>query len=141
MAKRISLEQSGGSQVSADGSVKLGDGSVSFLELDAEKMGEYFGSEPNGKSFGGVWISEAMSHLPDKALFFRNAELLLEEGGKLVIADWFNNEEVTEAQFEADIRPIEGKMSSFQKVYALFINWLISQMVCYSRRYAVKVAM
>lgn len=44
-----------------DGPVKLGDGEVRFMELDAEKMGEYFTNEPNSATFDCVWISEAMS--------------------------------------------------------------------------------
>lgn len=82
---------------------KLG-GSVQFVELDAEKMGEYFHNE----KFDCVWISEAMSHLPDKPLFFQNAANLLNPGGKLVVADWFKSEECSEAEMEADIKPIEG---------------------------------
>lgn len=78
----------GKSAPEADGdAIVLGSGSVKFVELDAEKMGEYFGEGPNQASFDCVWISEAMSHLPDKALFFRNAHKLLKPGGRLVIAD------------------------------------------------------
>ena len=61
--------------------------------------------------FGAAWISEAMSHLPNKELFFKNAALLLTPGGKLVVADWFKDENLTEAQFKADISPIEGHPS------------------------------
>jgi len=46
-----------------------------------------------------------MSHLPNKELFFWNAALLLNPGGKLV---WFKNEGLTEKQMDADIKPIEG---------------------------------
>lgn len=92
-----------------DESVKLGDGSVRFLELDAEKMGDFFTTDPNVLKFDCVWISEAMSHLPNKELFFRNAHLLLNPGGKLVVADWFKAEDLTEEQMKADISPIEGQ--------------------------------
>ncbi|PBP21405.1 methyltransferase domain-containing protein [Diplocarpon rosae] len=90
------------------GAAKLGDGSVRFVELDAEKMGAYFTAEPNVARFDCVWISEAMSHLPNKELFFSNAALLLNPGGKLVVADWFKAEGLTEKQFADDISPIEG---------------------------------
>ena len=60
------------------------------------------------KKFDCVWISEAMSHLPNKPLFFQNAANLLNPGGKLVVADWFKSEECSEAEMEADIKPIEG---------------------------------
>lgn len=90
---------------------KLGEagGAVRFTELDAEKMGEYFGEGEGQQLFDCVWISEAMSHLPNKALFFQNAERLLKPGGKLVVADWFKDENVSEALMKADIAPIEGK--------------------------------
>jgi len=86
----------------------LGSGSVRFIELDAEKMGDFFTTTPNTAKFDCVWISEAMSHLPNKELFFKNAALLLKDGGRLVVADWFKSEDLTDAQFKADISPIEG---------------------------------
>ena len=110
MARKLTLEEVGGRQEAVDkgGFVKLCDGSVSFVELDAEKMADYFNTEPNKATFDCVWISEAMSHLPDKELFFRNAAALLNPGGKLVVADWFKAARLTSAQMEADIKPIEG---------------------------------
>ena len=108
IAKKLSAEVAGAIVSEKDGPTKLGDGSVRFLELDAEKMGDFFTAEPNKATFDCVWISEAMSHLPNKELFFRNATLLLNPGGKLVVADWFKNEGLTEKQMDADIKPIEG---------------------------------
>lgn len=35
--------------------------------------------------------------------------MLLNTGGKLVVADWFKAEELLDAQIEADIKPIEGE--------------------------------
>ncbi|KAL8742890.1 MAG: hypothetical protein Q9190_004697 [Brigantiaea leucoxantha] len=89
-------------------SVELGDGTVRYLELDAEKMGYYFGDENRKTTFDCVWISEAMSHLPDKELFFRNTEAVLNLGGRLIIADWFRAEELTDSQMKTNIKPIEG---------------------------------
>lgn len=80
-----------------------------FVELDAEKMGNFFSDAPNKATFDCVWISEAMSHLPDKELFFENVFRLLNAGGKLVVADWFKAEGLTKAQMEANIKPIEGR--------------------------------
>jgi tocopherol O-methyltransferase len=96
----------GSNEASSGGSIELGKlgGSVKFIELDAEKMGEYFHS----KKFDCVWISEAMSHLPNKPLFFQNSTNLLNPGGKLVVADWFKSDDCSEAEMEADIKPIEG---------------------------------
>lgn len=87
--------------------MKLAVGSVRFIELDAEKMGDFFTVAPNKATFHVVWISEAMSHLPEKELFFKNAQLLLNPGGKLVVADWFKAEGLTE-QIKDDIASIEG---------------------------------
>jgi tocopherol O-methyltransferase len=88
----------------SDSAIRLRSGSVKFLELDAEKMGEHFGSE----EFDCVWISEAMSHLPNKELFFRNTARVLRKGGKLVVADWFKRAGCSEEEMEADIKVIEG---------------------------------
>ena len=60
--------------------------------------------------FDGVWISEAMSHLPYKKLFFENAAKVLNKGGKLAVTDWFRAEGLGQAQVEADIKPIEDGM-------------------------------
>jgi tocopherol O-methyltransferase len=110
IAKKITLE-AGGSEPSPENQTsKLGSGSVRFIELDAEKMGDFFTSAPNQEKFDCVWISEAMSHLPNKALFFQNTHLLLKDGGKLVVADWFKNEGLTEKEFKDDISPIEDGM-------------------------------
>lgn len=100
----------GQEKIDATGFIKLGDGGVRYQELDAEKMGDYFTTAPNESTFDCVWISEAMSHLPDKALFFRNVAKLLKKGGKLVVADWFKARDLTNVQMEADIKPIEDGM-------------------------------
>lgn len=97
-------------EADADGFIKLGNGKVRFIELDAEKMGEYF-AEEEGR-FDAVWISEALSHFPNKGLFFSNAQKVLKKGGKLVLADWFKNEGLGEKEFGADIKPIEGEFLS-----------------------------
>ncbi len=85
---------------------QLGPGKIRFMELDAEKMGDHL----TLASFDAVWISEAMSHLPNKKLFFENAYKLLKPEGRLVIADWFKAENLTPAQMSADIQPIEDGM-------------------------------
>jgi tocopherol O-methyltransferase len=101
-----------GSSVSADadGFWPLGKGKARFIELDAERMGEFFASEAG--TFDAVWISEALSHFPNKALFFRNASKVLKVGGKLALADWFKAEGLGETEFEDDIKPIEGGLSA-----------------------------
>ncbi|KAK3326324.1 S-adenosyl-L-methionine-dependent methyltransferase [Apodospora peruviana] len=92
----------------ADGFLALGKGKVRFIELDAEKMGEFFVSDAG--RFDAVWISEALSHFPNKALFFNNAHKVLREGGKLALADWFKGEGLADKEFENDIKPIEDGM-------------------------------
>jgi SAM-dependent methyltransferase len=128
---------------------------VRFLELDAEKMGDFFSSSPGRSSsrnsssssapgkeevkeeeeagaFDVVWISEALSHFPDKALFFRNAHRLLRGGGRgrLVLADWFKAEGLVEggAEFERDIRPIEGALLLFSLLLFFFFFFFLSAM-------------
>lgn len=114
--------------------IKIGErgGSVRFIRLDAEKMGQYFGNTatkdtpPAGRGqtqagererFDIVWISEALSHFPDKALFFANASSLLASTtststspGLLVLADWFKAPSLSAESFDQYIRPIEDGM-------------------------------
>ncbi|KAM0549109.1 hypothetical protein ACHAPJ_009564 [Fusarium lateritium] len=98
-----------GSLASPDehGFTPLGEGKVKFLELDAEKMGDFFIDQQG--SFDAVWISEALSHFPNKTLFFENVMKVLKPGGKLVLADWFKAEDLDDTTFANDIKPIEGK--------------------------------
>lgn len=91
----------------ADGFFHIGKGKVKFLELDAEKMGDVFAAQ--SESFDAVWICEALSHFPNKGLFFQNAHKSLKKGGKLALADWFKEKGLTDQQFADDIKPIEGK--------------------------------
>ncbi|KAK3377959.1 S-adenosyl-L-methionine-dependent methyltransferase [Podospora didyma] len=107
-ASSSSEGSSSAADADADGFILLGKGKVRFLELDAEKMGEFFAAAEG--TFDAVWISEALSHFPNKALFFRNTQKLLRTGGKLVLADWFKANDLSEAQFETDIKPIEDGM-------------------------------
>ena len=116
LAQKLTLESTDDkTNVDADGVIKVGSGSVRFIELDAETMGEYFGTPENKSNFNCVWISEAMSHLPNKELFFQNAATLLSPSGKLVVADWFKAAGLTDAQLKADIQPIEGEFPRASK--------------------------
>lgn len=90
----------------AEGYFRLGKGKVKFIELDAEKMGDFFAGDE--AAFDAVWISEALSHFPNKALFFQNTFKVLKPGGKLALADWFKAEGLSEKDFTDDIKPIEG---------------------------------
>lgn len=102
----------------AEGFYRLGKGRVKFIELDAEKMGDHFAAakegaisgETDADAFDAVWISEALSHFPNKRLFFTNARRVLRPGGVIALADWAKAENLTEQQFEATIKPIEDGM-------------------------------
>ncbi|GKT65109.1 gamma-tocopherol methyltransferase [Colletotrichum tofieldiae] len=108
LTKAEALKDSEKPDVEADGDgfFHLGRGKVRFIELDAEKMGEFFA--PEGGSFDAVWISEALSHFPNKSLFFENTFKVLKAGGKLALADWFKAEDISGTDFANDIKPIEG---------------------------------
>ncbi|KAL9009612.1 MAG: hypothetical protein Q9173_005376 [Seirophora scorigena] len=108
MAVRLTMDEAGVdvANKTAPDAIKFGPGSARFIELDAEELDQHF--PEGGTTVDCVWISEALSHLPDKKLFFQNAARLLTARGKLVIADWFKAEDLTLAQMEADIKPIEA---------------------------------
>jgi len=111
LARKLTTQEKDVANASANEDfLTLGNGKVRFIELDAEKMGYFFNTPPNTVRFDAVWISEALSHLPNKELFFHSAFALLNQSGKLVIADWFKNENVTPAQMQTDIKPIEDGM-------------------------------
>ncbi|RYP04297.1 hypothetical protein DL764_004560 [Monosporascus ibericus] len=116
IAKRLTLEDKA-TPPTCEGSDLLsydGKGAVRFLELDAERMRERFSPAEGlpGKTFDCVWISEALSHLPDKSLFFSSSFAVLAAGGssRLVIADWFKARGLSAKQEAADIQPIEDGM-------------------------------
>ena len=56
------------------------------------------------------FILEALSHFPRKSLFFQNAAKVLEKNGKIVIADWFKQENLSKEDEEKYIKPIEEGM-------------------------------
>ncbi|KAJ9602603.1 hypothetical protein H2200_012796 [Cladophialophora chaetospira] len=112
IAKRLTNEEAAKFSPSklqgSEGFVPLGSkgGAVKYVEIDAETMAGHFSPQ----SFDVVWISEALSHFPNKPLFFQNAFRVLKPRGKLVIADWFRSTTLTPEQAENDIKPIEDGM-------------------------------
>lgn len=96
--------------------VKFGKGKVRYVHLDAESALQYFTLADSTRSFSYIWVSECLSHIPKQAQFFTTAFSLLsptEDSGsrsKLVIADWFRGEDLTDEQVETDIKPIEDGM-------------------------------
>lgn len=111
IARELTLE-AGGVAIDEQ-SFKLGHGSVSFLTLDAERMGEFFTTKSHGRKFDCVWDTETLCHIPGKRLFFANCEKLLKQGGKLVIGDWFKGEGLSEEQYRDSIVPIESSFLFF----------------------------
>ncbi len=112
--------------ISKDNTTEKG-GKVRFVELDAEGLGDYFNeknkNEAEDVGFDAVWVSEALSHFANKKLFFQNAFRVLKTGGggKLVIADWFRREDLSEKEMESDIQPIER---SFFDRFMRSVRWL-----------------
>ena len=111
-------------QSSKESTTEVGpSGKVRFIELDAELLGDYFGGDGGSMKadFDAVWISEALSHFPNRHLFFENAFKVLKSGGggKLILADWFKRENLTQAEMDSDIKPIEG-MTQFEAHRRLF---------------------
>lgn len=113
-AKGISRVRGASAKVDRESFVQYPDegfpGWVRFMELDAEEMCDRLKESTYFGKFDCVWISEALSHLPAKRAFFANAFTLLKPGGKLIIADWFKKEGITEDQVRQDIRPIQDGM-------------------------------
>ncbi|KAI1754745.1 tocopherol O-methyltransferase [Xylaria castorea] len=111
---QVETSSSGAGNSSADGAdVYSSGGNCRFIELDAEKMLEHFSADGKpAAQFDAIWISEALSHFPDKPLFFRSASELLVPGksSRLVIADWFKAPQLTPEQEKEDIRLIEDGM-------------------------------
>jgi tocopherol O-methyltransferase len=60
--------------------------------------------------FDVIWSVEAISHLSHKMDCFRSIAGLLDNGGKLVIADWFRSGTVNAAQQREFLEPIERAM-------------------------------
>jgi tocopherol O-methyltransferase len=131
IAQKLTLEEAEGEVADAEGFVKLGNGKIRFLELDAEKMGDFFTTKPNQANFDCIWVLEAMSHLPNKELFFQNTELLLKRGGRLVVADCFKAEGLSSEQLDADIKPIEGEsLTTFQVRFTYSKKGIILPPLC-----------
>ena len=107
----IPIESNGDNQTNSVAATKPG--KVRFVELDAENLGDWFRAQQaagNGDLYDAVWISEALSHLSCKGLFFQCASRLLRpDGGKVVVADWFKDENLSLEKARQDIRPIESR--------------------------------
>lgn len=74
-----------------------------FLWMDAQAMNF-------NRSFDVIWSIESISHYENKESFFASAAGLLKSGGTLAIVDWFKKENLTPAEREKFIEPIEKGM-------------------------------
>ncbi len=74
-----------------------------FLVMDAEEI-------TLRDKLDVIWSIEAISHFTDKASFFAQTCELLKPGGTLALIDWFKREELTAAERQAYIAPIERGM-------------------------------
>jgi tocopherol O-methyltransferase len=76
---------------------------VHLMQMDAEAL-------DMKDRFDVVWSVEAISHLSNRKDSLRSAARLLEQGGRLVIADWFKSPTATAAQERQFLEPIEQAM-------------------------------
>jgi tocopherol O-methyltransferase len=74
-----------------------------FLLMDAEEM-------TFDRKFDLLWSTESISHYHDPKKFFASAAKLVKPGGTFAITDWFKKEDLTPAQTEKYIEPIERGM-------------------------------
>jgi tocopherol O-methyltransferase len=76
---------------------------VTFLLMDAEAMNLH-------KKFDVLWSVESISHYQNREEFFASATKLLKPGGVFAITDWFKKENLTRAETQKYIDPIESGM-------------------------------
>lgn len=81
------------------------DGSLRYLHLDADHISTTF--PPS--TYTHIWITECLSHIANKPLFFSAAYKTLTPSGRLVIADWFSPPSPTLEQSQT-IKQIEDGM-------------------------------
>ena len=71
--------------------------------MDAEAMSLH-------KKFDVLWSVESISHYQNREQFFASAANLLKPGGSFAITDWFKKENLTGAETQKYIDPIENGM-------------------------------
>jgi tocopherol O-methyltransferase len=76
---------------------------ANFLLMDAEAM-------RFEQQFDVLWSVESISHYHDRERFFTSAAKFLKPGGTFAITDWFKKENLTPAETQKLIEPIEAGM-------------------------------
>jgi tocopherol O-methyltransferase len=74
-----------------------------FLLMDAEAL-------RFDKQFDLLWSVESISHYQDIAQFFRAAATYLKPGGAFALTDWFKGENLSPAEYDEFIAPIDKGM-------------------------------
>jgi len=77
--------------------------SATFLLMDAEAL-------TFTEQFDILWSIESISHYQDRWAFFASAARLLKPGGSFAITDWFKKADLTPAEHQKSIDPIEQGM-------------------------------
>ena len=90
-----------------------------FLLMDAEAM--HF-----QKQFDLLWSVESISHYQRREEFFASAAKLLKPGGLFAITDWFKKENLTRAETDQFIDPIEKGMMVELQIMDDYEHFLIS---------------
>ena len=76
---------------------------ATFLLMDAEAL-------TFCKQFDVLWSIESISHYQDRCAFFASAARLLKPGGSFAMTDWFKRADLTPAEQQEFIDPIEQGM-------------------------------
>jgi tocopherol O-methyltransferase len=90
-----------------------------FLLMDAEAMRFQ-------KQFDLLWSVESISHYQRREEFFASAAKLLKPGGLFAITDWFKKENLTRAETDQFIDPIEKGMMVELQIMDDYEHFLIS---------------
>ena len=76
---------------------------ATFLLMDAEAM-------KFEKPFDVIWSVESISHYQDIGNFFASAAKLLKPNGTVAVIDWFKKPNLSPAEYQRNILPIEKGM-------------------------------
>ena len=98
-----------------------------FMVMDANDM-------VLNDTFDVVWAVEVLSHLQDHSNFFRKSRQMLKKGGKLCVAAWMKEDDLTEREERKYIRPVEEGMFCLlptAKKYLKLLDENRFNLVCY----------